>query len=149
MARPASARSRPLGATSSSNPRRPTTLHRGTAAAQNVKGGKMYIQDKVEEYADEVFDLLNNGAHIYFCGEGRGQWLPRGGVLCGAQRCAGRVRALAGAARTRSARRRLRPWQSAWAAGRRVSAVCGSRASHPAACPPATAHPPAAPPPPP
>lgn len=28
----------------------------------------MYIQDKVEEYADEVFDLLNNGAHIYFCG---------------------------------------------------------------------------------
>lgn len=34
----------------------------------NVKGGKMYIQDKVEEYSDEVFDLLNNGAHIYFCG---------------------------------------------------------------------------------
>lgn len=34
----------------------------------NVKGGKMYIQDKVEEYADEVFDLLANGAHIYFCG---------------------------------------------------------------------------------
>ena len=28
----------------------------------------MYIQDKVEEYADEVFDLLDNGAHIYFCG---------------------------------------------------------------------------------
>jgi ferredoxin--NADP+ reductase len=35
---------------------------------QNKKGGKMYIQDKVEEYADEVFDLLDNGAHIYFCG---------------------------------------------------------------------------------
>jgi ferredoxin--NADP+ reductase len=35
---------------------------------QNVRGGKMYIQDKVEEYSDEVFDLLNNGAHIYFCG---------------------------------------------------------------------------------
>ena len=35
---------------------------------KNAKGGKMYIQDKVEEYADEVFDLLNNGAHIYFCG---------------------------------------------------------------------------------
>jgi len=34
----------------------------------NVKGGKMYIQDKVEEYADEVFDKLENGAHIYFCG---------------------------------------------------------------------------------
>ena len=28
----------------------------------------MYIQDKVEEYSDEVFDLLDNGAHIYFCG---------------------------------------------------------------------------------
>lgn len=36
---------------------------------KNVKGGKMYIQDKVEEYADEVFDLMNNGAHMYFCGE--------------------------------------------------------------------------------
>lgn len=35
---------------------------------KNKKGGKMYIQDKVEEYADQVFDLLANGAHIYFCG---------------------------------------------------------------------------------
>merc|ERR1719445_2218755 len=35
---------------------------------QNKSGGKMYIQDKVEEYADEVFEKLNNGAHIYFCG---------------------------------------------------------------------------------
>jgi len=34
----------------------------------NKKGGKMYIQDKVEEYSDEVFEKLNNGAHIYFCG---------------------------------------------------------------------------------
>merc|ERR1711933_618111 len=33
----------------------------------NSKGGKMYIQDKVEEYADEVFTKLENGAHIYFC----------------------------------------------------------------------------------
>lgn len=23
---------------------------------------------QVEEYADEVFDLLDNGAHMYFCG---------------------------------------------------------------------------------
>jgi ferredoxin--NADP+ reductase len=36
--------------------------------AENKKGGKMYIQDKVEEYADEVFTKLDNGAHIYFCG---------------------------------------------------------------------------------
>nr|QKY15303.1 ferredoxin-NADP reductase chloroplastic (FNRL) [Polytomella parva] len=35
---------------------------------KNSKGQKMYIQDKVEEYADEVFSLLDNGAHIYFCG---------------------------------------------------------------------------------
>jgi ferredoxin--NADP+ reductase len=34
----------------------------------NKAGGKMYIQDKVEEYADEVFQKLENGAHIYFCG---------------------------------------------------------------------------------
>ena len=26
------------------------------------------IPTQVEEYADEVFDLLDNGAHIYFCG---------------------------------------------------------------------------------
>ena len=35
---------------------------------ENKKGGKMYIQDKVEEYADEIFDKLDKGAHIYFCG---------------------------------------------------------------------------------
>lgn len=35
---------------------------------ENKKGGKMYIQDKVEEYADEIFEKLDNGAHIYFCG---------------------------------------------------------------------------------
>merc|ERR1712134_18028 len=34
----------------------------------NVKGGKMYIQDKVEEYADEIFERLQNGAVMYFCG---------------------------------------------------------------------------------
>ena len=34
----------------------------------NKSGGKMYIQDKVEEYADEVFAKLENGAHMYFCG---------------------------------------------------------------------------------
>merc|ERR1711871_1913644 len=35
---------------------------------KNKKGGKMYIQDKVEEYGKEVFELMNLGAHIYFCG---------------------------------------------------------------------------------
>jgi len=34
----------------------------------NTKGGKMYIQDKVEEYADDIFARLENGAHMYFCG---------------------------------------------------------------------------------
>merc|ERR1712228_554246 len=35
---------------------------------ENKSGGKMYVQDKVEEYADEIFTKLDNGAHIYFCG---------------------------------------------------------------------------------
>ena len=35
---------------------------------ENSKGGKMYIQDKVEEYSDEIFTRLDSGAHIYFCG---------------------------------------------------------------------------------
>jgi len=34
----------------------------------NKDGGKMYIQDKVAEYADEVFTRMDNGAHMYFCG---------------------------------------------------------------------------------
>merc|ERR1712086_867926 len=34
----------------------------------NKDGGKMYIQDKVEEYSDDVFSKLEGGAHIYFCG---------------------------------------------------------------------------------
>ncbi|RXH98886.1 hypothetical protein DVH24_011211 [Malus domestica] len=35
---------------------------------KNQRGGKMYVQDKIEEYSDEIFKLLDNGAHIYFCG---------------------------------------------------------------------------------
>eukprot|EP00250_Pteridium_aquilinum_P005628 c15697_g1_i1 orf=248-1384(+) len=31
-------------------------------------GGKMYVQDKIEEYGNEVFEMLDKGAHIYFCG---------------------------------------------------------------------------------
>ncbi|CAL6443468.1 unnamed protein product [Bathycoccus prasinos] len=34
----------------------------------NKKGGKMYIQDKVEEYKDQVFGLLGDGPLMYFCG---------------------------------------------------------------------------------
>ena len=34
----------------------------------NADGGKMYIQDKVKEYSDEIFDRMDKGAHIYFCG---------------------------------------------------------------------------------
>jgi len=34
----------------------------------NKKGGKMYIQDKVEEYSDEIFERMEKGAHMYFCG---------------------------------------------------------------------------------
>ncbi|GAQ80250.1 ferredoxin-NADP reductase [Klebsormidium nitens] len=35
---------------------------------KNKEGGKMYIQNKVAEYGNEVFDMLDKGAHIYFCG---------------------------------------------------------------------------------
>merc|ERR1719161_1395560 len=37
---------------------------------QEIKkeGSKMYIQDKVAEYADEIFTRMDNGAHMYFCG---------------------------------------------------------------------------------
>ena len=28
----------------------------------------MYIQDKVEEYSEEIFTRMDNGAHMYFCG---------------------------------------------------------------------------------
>eukprot|EP00921_Rhytidocystis_pertsovi_P005084 GHVQ01008789.1.p1 GENE.GHVQ01008789.1~~GHVQ01008789.1.p1 ORF type:complete len:515 (+),score=71.85 GHVQ01008789.1:86-1630(+) len=31
-------------------------------------GSKFYIQDAIEENANEVFDRMENGAHIYFCG---------------------------------------------------------------------------------
>ena len=35
---------------------------------RNKSGGKMYVQDKIEEHSDEICQLLDNGAHIYFCG---------------------------------------------------------------------------------
>ena len=33
----------------------------------NVDGGKMYIQDKVKEYADEVFDRMDKGVRAPPC----------------------------------------------------------------------------------
>jgi ferredoxin--NADP+ reductase len=35
---------------------------------KNARGGKLYVQDKMEEYSEQLFDLLDKGAHIYFCG---------------------------------------------------------------------------------
>ncbi len=36
---------------------------------QNPKGGRMYIQDRVLEYANEIFSLIENPkTHIYLCG---------------------------------------------------------------------------------
>eukprot|EP00735_Rhodelphis_limneticus_P007159 TRINITY_DN19663_c0_g1::TRINITY_DN19663_c0_g1_i1::g.3235::m.3235 TRINITY_DN19663_c0_g1::TRINITY_DN19663_c0_g1_i1::g.3235 ORF type:complete len:391 (+),score=78.61,sp/Q9S9P8/FNRR2_ARATH/60.63/1e-138,NAD_binding_1/PF00175.16/2.7e-23,FAD_binding_6/PF00970.19/0.00039,FAD_binding_1/PF00667.15/4,FAD_binding_1/PF00667.15/2.3,YL1_C/PF08265.6/20,YL1_C/PF08265.6/26 TRINITY_DN19663_c0_g1_i1:49-1173(+) len=35
---------------------------------KNKHGGKMYVQDKVEEHADELWNLMEKGAHFYFCG---------------------------------------------------------------------------------
>uniref|UniRef100_A0A0G4GKG6 ferredoxin--NADP(+) reductase n=1 Tax=Chromera velia CCMP2878 TaxID=1169474 RepID=A0A0G4GKG6_9ALVE len=35
---------------------------------KNKDGGKMYVQNKLEEYASDIFERMNNGAHMYFCG---------------------------------------------------------------------------------
>merc|ERR1712128_366742 len=47
----------------------PTTSSSTTLSREqkNKAGGKMYIQDKVGEYADEVFTRMDNGGHMYFC----------------------------------------------------------------------------------
>merc|ERR1719213_630549 len=37
---------------------------------QNKDGGKMYIQDKVEEYGEEVFQLLQEGHHLLLRAQG-------------------------------------------------------------------------------
>ena len=31
-------------------------------------GGKMYVQDRLAENAEELFERLDKGGHIYFCG---------------------------------------------------------------------------------
>ena len=31
-------------------------------------GRKMYVQDRLAEHAEELFERLDKGAHIYFCG---------------------------------------------------------------------------------
>ena len=35
---------------------------------QTPSGGKMYVQERLVEHADEVFQRLDQGAHMYFCG---------------------------------------------------------------------------------
>ena len=36
---------------------------------QNAEGGRMYIQDRVTEHADEIFSLIENPkTHVYMCG---------------------------------------------------------------------------------
>ena len=35
---------------------------------RNKLGGNYFVQDRVEEYSDEIFDRMSRGAHIYFCG---------------------------------------------------------------------------------
>jgi ferredoxin--NADP+ reductase len=34
---------------------------------KNAKGGKMYVDYKIKEYSEEVFKLLDKGAHICLC----------------------------------------------------------------------------------
>ena len=54
-----------------------------------ASGKKMYVQDRLAEYAEELFERLDSGAHIYFCGL-KGMMpgatprpAPRGGLLVG------------------------------------------------------------------
>ena len=35
---------------------------------KNKDGGPMYVQYKMEEHADEIFERLDKGAHMYLCG---------------------------------------------------------------------------------
>jgi ferredoxin--NADP+ reductase len=35
---------------------------------KNKDGGKMYVQDKLAEHSKVIFEKLDKGAHIYFCG---------------------------------------------------------------------------------
>jgi ferredoxin--NADP+ reductase len=35
---------------------------------KNPQGGRMYIQDRVAEHADELWKLIKEGAHTYICG---------------------------------------------------------------------------------
>ncbi len=34
----------------------------------NTNGDKKYIQDKVLEHGDELFEKMTHGAHLYLCG---------------------------------------------------------------------------------
>ena len=45
-------------------------LHQSVSREQqNTKGGRMYIQDRVLEYADEIFAMIENPkTHVYMCG---------------------------------------------------------------------------------
>lgn len=35
---------------------------------ENKDGGKMYVQHLLERDGKEIFDLIDGGAHVYFCG---------------------------------------------------------------------------------
>ena len=33
---------------------------------------KVYVQDKLKDYEDQVFEMINNSAFIYVCGDAKG-----------------------------------------------------------------------------
>jgi len=35
---------------------------------QNKEGGEMFVQHRMEEYAEEIFERMDKGAHLYMCG---------------------------------------------------------------------------------
>ena len=74
-------------------PRTHTTRHT-TPPNTHALNKTTTTRTQVEEYADEVFDLLdNNGAHIFFCGlKGMMPGIQvRGWRVCGGAGCVSRV----------------------------------------------------------
>ena len=44
------------------------TLHRMDVAFSREQADKIYVQDRLREHGRDVFDWLENGAHLYVCG---------------------------------------------------------------------------------
>ena len=48
---------------------REKALSRITLAFSRDQAAKIYVQDRLREHADEVYAWLQDGAHVYVCGD--------------------------------------------------------------------------------